>query len=515
VGSNNTNEICRAGWQCPAGSVANSICQPGYFSGAGASSCTLCQPGSLANVFGATSCTICPAGTYSEPGSTSLVCSPCPQNTYSPNNGAGSRANCITCPLGYSAPPGSTACIAMQWTKMNPSYPLTGRLGGIAVANSTAVIAVGGRDANGVPSSVSLGYDSTTGQMVETFTGDANMTFDRAATAPHPTDGSAWVFGGVDASGLETATLWKLATNTGGRPTVSQVSFPASPAPAARKLGGMAYVSPCAGMTGACLVLIGGDKGGALFGDVWVFDLTLNRWSQPLGTNLNMPSARSGHAVVAAPNSSLLYVFGGTTAAGVSNDVFALSPFGFQDATVDEMNNIALNSGVYANMSSVDPLLGARGPGAGIDGIITSRFTENPAASTPALISTCNCNWCAITHATGCSGSAASYASGTCGYQNPWWGVDLGSVQSIDFLYLTTRTPTAAGQFTYDWPFGMQAGAQIYAASSNGSPMVPCPTASPFGAGVDPAPKCPYTSTVVCSPARTTQTPTGCQINAH
>ena len=232
VGSNNTNEICRAGWQCPAGSVANSICQPGYFSGPGASSCTLCQPGSLANVFGATSCTICPAGTYSEPGSTSLVCSPCPQNTYSPNNGAGSRANCITCPLGYSAPPGSTACIAMQWTKMNPSYPLTGRLGGIAVANSTAVIAVGGRDANGVPSSVSLGYDSTTGQMVETFTGDANMTFDRAATAPHPTDGSAWVFGGVDASGLETASLWKLATNTGGRPTVSQVSFPASPAPA-------------------------------------------------------------------------------------------------------------------------------------------------------------------------------------------------------------------------------------------------------------------------------------------
>jgi len=114
--------------------------------------------------------------------------------------------------------------------------------------------------------------------MVETTTGNANLTFDRAATAPHPTDGSAWVFGGVDSTGLETAKLWKLLTNTGGAPTVTQVLFPPSPAPSARKLAGMAYLSPCAGMAGACLVLLGGDKAGTLYGDVWVFDLTLNVW---------------------------------------------------------------------------------------------------------------------------------------------------------------------------------------------------------------------------------------------
>jgi hypothetical protein len=33
---------------------------------------------------------------------------------------------------------------------------------------------------------------------------------------------------------------------------------PAAPAPSARKQAGLAYLSPCAGMTGACLVLIGG-----------------------------------------------------------------------------------------------------------------------------------------------------------------------------------------------------------------------------------------------------------------
>jgi hypothetical protein len=390
----------------------------------------------------------------------------------------------------------------MQWRKMNPSFPLTGRLGGVAVANSTAVVAVGGRDANNAPSSISLGYDSMTGQMVETFTGNANLTFDRAATAPHPTDGSVFVFGGVDPSGLESAMLWRLSTQTGGAPTVTQVPFPASPAPSARKSAGMAYLTPCAGMAGACLVLIGGDRSGTLLGDVWVFDLTLNVWSQPLGTNTNMPRARSGHAVTAAPNSSLLYVFGGTTSAGASNDVFALSPFGYLDATVPEMVNVALNPGVYANISANDPLLGTRGAAAGIDGIITSRFTQvvlgNPA--------TCACNWCAITP-TGPAGSLYSWGQGTA---NPWWGVDLGSVQNIDYLYLTMRTPTASGQFAYDWPFGMQAGAQIYASRSNSNPSVPCPSADPFGAG---ATSCPWSSTSTGCPPGTTLTPTGCQIN--
>jgi hypothetical protein len=599
AGSNNTLELCVAGWICPTGGVANSLCPPGYWSGVSYSACILCQAGSLSSVYGATSCMICPAGTYAESGSTSLVCSPCPQNTYSPNNGASSRANCITCPLGYSAPPGATACVAMQWAKVNPSYPLTGRLGGIAVANSTAVIFVGGRDVAGLPSSISLGYDSTTNQIVETFTGNANLTFDRAATAPHPTDGSVYVFGGVDASGLETAKLWRLLTNTNGAPSVSQVVFPASPAPSARKLAGMAYLSPCAGMTGACLVLLGGDKGGALFSDVWVFNLELNAWSQPLGSNQKMPSARSGHAVTAAANSSMLFVFGGTTAAGVSNDIFALSPFGYVDATMDEMVNLALNPGVYANQSSTDPLLGTRGARAGIDGILTSRFTE-VASGNPV---TCNCNWCSITSAplmpvqsvtsnsanegqnvcltapTGTTFSSVIFASygspttvapylmGGChattsvsivtttciglasccvgalntlfgdpcagtgkrlsislgtpgataryvptgGSANPWWGVDLGSVQSIDFVSLVMRTPTASGQFSYDWPFGMQAGAQIYAARAN-APMSPCPSSDPFGAaGSTP---CPWTSTSTGCPSGTTMTTTGCLLNA-
>ena len=39
----------------------------------------------------------------------------------------------------------------------------------------------------------------------------------------------------------------------------------------------------------------------------------------------------------------MLYVFGGMTSAGATNDLFALAPFGFWDAVTTEIVNVALN----------------------------------------------------------------------------------------------------------------------------------------------------------------------------
>jgi hypothetical protein len=82
-------------------------------------------------------------------------------------------------------------------------------------------------------------------------------------------------------------------------------------------------------MAGACLVLLGGDKGGALFSDVWVFNLELNAWSQPLGSNQNMPSARSGHARGSLPQAHTCFnqlVLPPYTSARALEDRLVISP---------------------------------------------------------------------------------------------------------------------------------------------------------------------------------------------
>ena len=501
TGSTNTSVACRAGWACPGSGLPNVICGPGYFSGASAASCSLCQAGSLSNVFGATSCQICPAGQYIEAGAASLTCSVCPINTYQPNVGAGSRAFCLPCPTGYSSQPGATTCLTSAWSKGVPSAPLTGRSSGVALVNSSAFIAVGGITATGARSDISLGVDSTTRQIVESAS--VNASFNQAATAPHPTDGSVFVFGGLDANGNALATLWRLQSQTNGLPLSQQISFPASPAPAARFGAGMAYLTNCSGLVGPCLILLGGQTGNTLRSDVWVFDLVLNVWSQPLGTNQLMPSARMGHAVVPAPNGTMLFVVGGTTTSGVSSDVFALAPFGFVDAQASEMTNIA--TGKVTAMSSSDALYSTRGSGAAVDGVLLTNAV--PVAS--GVPATCACNWCAMTTV----GPLANLYGNDVGTTNPWWGIDLGSSQRVDFVYLYMRSPsTAGGQYAYDFPYGKSAGAQLYAANSNSTPAVPCPSAAPFSSGTT---SCPYTSVGAggCPSGTTATASGGCLVN--
>ena len=370
-----------------------------------------------------------------------------------------------------------------------PTTPLTARQGGASATNGTAFLAIGGTDGNGLQSGISLAFTALSGALAETL-GLANISFDRAASAAHPSDGSVYLFGGLGATGFETNSLWRIATATGGAPPQPALITPAgaSPRPPARKLAGMAYLSPCPAMAGACLVLLGGDTQGALLGDVWVFDLTALVWSQPLGSNVGMPSPRSAFSVVASPDNSQLFVFGGLTAAGVSNDLFALAPFGFADAQPSEMTNLAAATGVSAAISSLDPSLGTRGAGAAIDGNIVTRFTETVAG----VPSTCNCNFCTMTAlGSGTVGSLATAYCATCGTSNPWWGVDLQSSQKIDFIYVYMRTPTASGQYTYDWPFGKQAGAAIFASTTNLTAASPCPSTGVYAPGTA---ACPYTS---------------------
>jgi hypothetical protein len=506
--STNNTTPCPSGFECP-NLVAPRPCGAGFFQDQeGQSVCKLCANGVISSQTGAKECKICPMGSYAQTGQLAFECNLCPANTYSTVTNANSRSVCTACPLSTWSAPGSSKCMALEWTKLQVGLPLVGRSFGAVANNLTAMVAVGGKDASGSISYISLGLDTRNLQVVETplQPGASSATLDGAANAPHPSDGSTYLFGGANTNGAESNELLLLSASTNGVPSLTAVTPTTTTRPSARKLAGMAYLSNCNTIAGACLVLIGGQRGSTILGDVWVFSLTSRVWSQPQsGSAWNIltgaPSARYGHTVVAAPNASMVFVIGGMTAAGASNDVFALSPSGFGDVYESEMINLAL--GKQSFISANDARLGRRGAIAANDGNIATFFNQNfnPGTTcTNPSSALCTSNMCTLTPIGG-TGTTADYGGGQ-GTNSPWWGIDLGSEQQIDLINLYMRNPSVAGgQYTYDFPMGKSPNPVIYASNSNSTAASTCPNS---------APSCPYTSIGTGCPTGTQLSAQGC-----
>jgi hypothetical protein len=510
--STNNTTPCPSGFECP-NLVAPRPCSVGYYQDQeGQSVCKLCANGLFDSITGAKECKICPMGYYVQTGQLAFECNPCPANTYSTVTNANSRSVCTACPHSTWSAPGSSKCMGLVWSKLQLDLPLIGRSFGAIANNLTAMVAVGGRDASGSLSFISLGIDTRTLQAAETPLRPeaSSATLDGAANAPHPSDGSTYLFGGANTDGAESNELWLLSASTNGIPSLTSVTPTTTTRPSARKLAGMAYLSNCNTIAGACLVLVGGQRGSTILGDVWVFSLTSRVWSQPQsGSAWNIlsgaPSARYGHTVVAAPNASMVFVVGGMTAAGASNDVFALSPVGFSDVYESEMINLALGKPSF--ISANDARLGKRGAKAANDGNAATFFNQNFNTSTNCGVCTdpssaaCTCNMCTLTPIGGI-GTTADYG-GAQGTNSPWWGVDLGSEQQIDLINLYMRNPQIlGGQYTYDFPMGKSPNPAIYASNSNSTASTTCPNS---------APSCPYTSIGSGCPLGTELTTQGCK----
>ena len=422
-------------------------------------------------------------------GSNSL-CTPCPANTYSNFVGAGgatSSAYCQPCPAGYTSLPGATTCSAIMWTPVTAPFPLTGRSASALAANATAIAIVGGvacatQACIGGLSELSLGYDVRSGALIETHTApggaaalasSSNVTFDRAAQALSPVDGTTvYVFGGMGsgavsgvAAGQETNLLWTLTAATGGTPSATLLFSCASAAagitcPTARKSAGLAYQLACPALAGDCLVLVGGDKAGVPSTDsVWVFDLAAKKWLAPATAMSNAPPPRTGLAVQPAPNSSMVYAFGGQLKSGAaSNDVFVLSPFNFADPLpYSEMTNVA--AGRYALASSVDKTWGSlAGAMAVTDGSVSTQLGD-----------------CLNTFDNDVFTTSTGFAYNGQGAVGAFVMIDLGSVQPIDFIHIYVRSDCCQNR---------NSGFQLWAGNSNASSSVlsPTPPARTFSA---------------------------------
>ena len=129
-------------------------------------------------------------------------------------------------------------------------------------------------------------------------------------------NGQMYLYGGCS-SGFgpcPQADLWSfdLARNT-------WTELTPKPSPAGRQHYGMAFDA-----TRAMLVVFGGTGNGAL-NDTWEYDPKLRSW-RPAELAGPPPSARNRHEAAFATDSGAVLFFGGSAAAGLSNDLWSLSP---------------------------------------------------------------------------------------------------------------------------------------------------------------------------------------------
>jgi hypothetical protein len=453
---------CSPGIFCPSGtSVSTQLCPAGSYCPGNGLGPELCNPGTANNVAGSTECFECVAGAWTANfGST--VCTDCPAGSYSTAVGA-TKNTCTS----TSAPLKDLA-----WTRVPPPMSsLSGRSSSVAVSSGSTGIFIGG---NGGSSSKKypprLIYSPNSGALYESAdnsTGLNNYYSDRAATTSTP-DGRTWSFGGIDASGKETAIMafWHPSTPGFGWTIVS----PPATVPPARKNGAMSYLSNCTSRVTSslpyeCFVLFGGDISTSAstitrFGDLWLYFPETNTWlfptqAQTSATNA-LPPPTTGMSIAASIGGMSAYLFGGSTASGASSELYVFDPSGmfFSDPNVVDMKNLAL--GKTTKMSTEVTILAFTG---------TPTSTCSSSFATDGLIPvslgsttrTCNMAISAVT----CTGAPCFGAlPATGGERMPWFYVDLGSTQSFDSIAIYTRNANDMGS-------GRWSGFQIWYSNVN------------------------------------------------
>ena len=338
----------------------------------------------------------------------------------------------------------------MRFSRFAPGANPFPRAYGAVVTNDTHVLFAGGR--------VGSTPDAAPGDMtvapatLQTLNaaGAASMAgLSQQAVAPVPENlraslggVSAYAFGGLTLAGAESQQLWAFAGTAGWSLVTANGT-----APAARRGASLTFVPACGGNATAtfpCMVLVG--VGMALetptaADNVWVLLFGPLRWVNQAtlpGATSPAPAGLFGHNAVASADGKNVIVYGGATLAlGVSSDTYQLSPFGFYDKAVlaAEMVNVALlkpTAGSSAASSFYSPFGNLTGAlplntQVVVDGSITQAYGAY--LSTAAGVGSCFVSFLNLTAATPVLGTT-----------NPWWRVDLGSVQTIWQLRFWMRT---------------------------------------------------------------------------
>jgi len=304
---------------------------------------------------------------------------------------------------------------SMSWERVvgvNPSP----HFGSIAVRNDTHVVISGGRGADG--NSLTLPPITTYNIATQSITevpGAGNLAGIQTAyssvaiippwvtTLPY----SAYVMYGISSvTGLDTNILYGLRTTTGNWEPITTTGG----VPIIRSMASTGtYLHNCLNAGTGCIVFQAGNSqtlGTAITGVFWVLWVHESppRWNLPT-TSGTGASTRHSHVAAVTPTGDKLVIFGGNGAgSGLSSDTYVMATAGWEDATVAESTNLAVSK--TATQSSNGDTLGLASKG--VDG-----------------------------------STDGTYANGKCtltlSSTNPWWSVDLGSIQRIHYIRIWWR----------------------------------------------------------------------------
>ena len=282
---------------------------------------------------------------------------------------------------------------------------------------------------------------------------------------------SAYAFGGVDLAGAESATLWAL-----GASGAWAAATPTGTAPRARAGATLTFLSACGNATRPCLVLVGGASKGyaATAADfVWAVYFAPLRWALVATSLVNAPPAGLvGHSAAASADGGSVIVYGGTKPTGISSDTFQLSSAGFFDAkaAAAEMTNIARLKPTAASSSFACAACTPTSP--------NGNLTSGGSLSASAVDGNS-----AQAYGTGVGTCFVSYynAATLDGTANPWWRVDLGSVQPIFQLRFWVRTDVGFTTYNTGVSFWVSSStAQLPWVPGSGAVRVPNPFIDPI-----------------------------------
>jgi len=369
----------------------------------------------------------------------------------------------LSCFLAYSA----IVFAQPRWERILPTFDATiaGRSGHVAIVNVSNWMTLGGStDDSQYPQPVYFDLASNT-IMGEGPNPNSTWQVNRAAAAALP-DGTLYSFSGVTVAGVPQFGLRRYSPVTNTWSTMVRNPAYTQPDPPARRFAGAAMLSSCwmsprTGKLEACFAMFSGlsaTSSTPSTQQVWIaYDLfNSSGFGWRVLSISGSPVARWNVAAAASPDGSTLYLIGGDTAAGPTNEVWALATQGFSDPTTNEWTNIARSTGTYGLASSFNTA-----PANTIDRARDGNRNGDTAA---------NSCW---------RNNITLPVTQT----DPWWAVELLRVQQIDQITICQPTMCCRGDM---------AGYQVWVSNANntlpwsgtppaGTQQIPTPAADISG----------------------------------
>ena len=343
------------------------------------------------------------------------------------------------------------------WDRASTSVPVDARSAHVAASDFATLVVSGGTTIGGARDGSSAVFAVTgaggtaaraTAQLNASVNGIAGalgltsvasaaaaLVWDDAAAAP-PASDALFAYSGVGENGALYQGLSRMSL--GAAATWSRLTVSGAALGDARSQAAAAFLPRCNQTSAApsftgCFVVFGGTlASGALSASLLVNYIpgtpapaTFANYAFALAPGFGTsPTPRYGHTLVASPDGTSAFLFGGTVAGGVTNDVYWLAASGFSTPTASELVDVALGR---ATSGAAPDSVASADISAVTDGVTTQ--AHNPRASNATAVQ---------------PGQNMCFQTASGGSTNPSIMIDLGAPTAFAAVQIYTRTDCAS-----------------------------------------------------------------------